>query len=229
MRTIISVTAICVLQFTMSLFAHTAILEDGPRRTLGLNGFPGLCFRAAAGGGGPYAASTSNAQTSARDVAPQFQPKWLKLGGERGRMGRPTSDVTRTRDGGAVQHFEHGGMYWSAATGVQEVSGEIFSKYASMGEERSALGYPTSDTSIPQDKVGRYSHFQRGMIWWHPTAGVHAVMGPILDRWKSMRYERSRLGYPTSDQEASPDHRSRTQRFQGGSIYWSPQTGARVQ
>jgi hypothetical protein len=94
---------------------------------------------------------------------------------------------------------------------------------------RSVLGYPTSDTSIPQDKVGRYSHFQRGMIWWNPSGGVHVVMGGILDQWKSMRYERSRLGYPTSDEAAAPDRRGRIQQFQGGTIYWSPQTGARVQ
>jgi uncharacterized protein with LGFP repeats len=120
-------------------------------------------------------------------------------------------------------------MYFSPATGVQEVSGEIYTKYASMGEERSPLGYPTSDTSIPQDKVGRYSHFQRGMIWWNPGTGVHAVMGGILEKWKSMRYERSRLGYPTGEEAPAPDGRGRIQQFQGGSIYWNPQTGARIQ
>jgi uncharacterized protein with LGFP repeats len=247
MRKMLFWPAACVLQLTNSLFAHAVVLndglqfsgtffeggsrqvtlklQDGSRRSLDPDGVQSLPLKEAREGTTADWAYTAggrgglNAQTSGHAVAQQFQAKWLKLGGERGRLGAPTSDVTRSRDGGSVQHFERGGMYWSSATGVQEVSGEIFSKYAAMGEERSVLGYPTSDTSIPQDKVGRYSHFQRGMIWWNPSGGVHAVMGGILDQWKSMGYERSRLGYPTSDEGPAPDRRGRIQQFQGGSVY----------
>ncbi|HEX8199756.1 MAG TPA: hypothetical protein VF590_04660, partial [Isosphaeraceae bacterium] len=69
-------------------------------------------------------------------------------------------------------------------------------------------------------------HYQRGSIYWSPATGAHEVHGAIRDKWASLRWENSYLGYPTSD-EMDDGHGGRVSRFQGGSIYWSFWGGAR--
>jgi LGFP repeat-containing protein/peptidase C39-like protein len=85
---------------------------------------------------------------------------------------------------------------------------------------------PITDLSLAPDGVGVYSHFQGGSIYWSPTTGAHGVGGAIRDKWSSMGWERSFLGYPTSDELAAPG--GRVSHFQGGDIYWSANTGAQV-
>jgi uncharacterized protein with LGFP repeats len=84
----------------------------------------------------------------------------------------------------------------------------------------------TDETTTP-DGIGRFNHFQGGSIYWTPATGAHEVHGAIRDRWASLGWERSRLGYPTSD-ELVWAGTGRVSRFQGGSIYWSPIFGTIV-
>jgi hypothetical protein len=69
-------------------------------------------------------------------------------------------------------------------------------------------------------------------IYWHPSFGAHVVLGDILKKWKSLGAENSILGYPTTDETVTPDTIGRYNHFQKGSqkgsIYWTPETGARV-
>src|SRR5207302_49498 len=76
------------------------------------------------------------------------------------------------------------------------------------------------------DGVGRYNHFQGGSIYWTPGTGAHEVHGAIKDKWASMGWERSFLGYPVTDETGTPDGVGRYNHFQGGSIYWTPSIGA---
>ena len=43
--------------------------------------------------------------------------------------------------------------------------------------------------------------------------------------WKSLGWETGFLGYPLTDELPTPDGVGRFNHFQGGSIYWTPQTG----
>ena len=54
------------------------------------------------------------------------------------------------------------------------------------------------------------------------------VKGAIRDKWAELGWERSFLGYPTTDEWPTPDGVGRFNDFQGGSIRWHPDTGARV-
>ena len=76
--------------------------------------------------------------------------------------------------------------------------------------------------------VGRFNHFQGGSIYWHPDTGAHEVHGAIRDKWEELGWERSALGYPTTDERPMPDGVGRFSDFQGGSIHWHPDTGAEV-
>ena len=68
--------------------------------------------------------------------------------------------------------------------------------------------------------------FQGGALYWSPSTGAHAVKGAILGAWASLGWERSWLGYPTSDEYDVPG--GRRSDFQGGWIDWTPGGGAVV-
>jgi LGFP repeat len=169
-------------------------------------------------------------QTGAHEVQGGIRDKWASLGWERSFLGYPTTDETGTPDGhGRYNHFQGGSVYWTLQTGAHEVHGAIRDKWASLGWERSFLGYPTTDETGTPDGSGRFNHFQHGSIYWTqqpPAPGAHEVQGGIRDKWASLGWERSFLGYPTTDETAVPDGVGRYNDFQKASIYWSPQTGA---
>ena len=165
--------------------------------------------------------------SGAHEVHGLIRDRWASLGWERSFLGYPLTDETTTPDGvGRYNHFQGGSVYWTPATGAHEVHGAIRGKWASLGWERSFLGYPLTDETTTPDGVGRYNHFQGGSVYWTPATGAHEVHGAIRALWASMGWERSFLGYPTSDELSTEDSTGRYSEFQHGSIYWSPGTGA---
>ncbi len=104
--------------------------------------------------------------------------------------------------------------------------GAINAKYLALGGCDSVLGAPVSDEQSTPDGVGRYSAFERGSIYWTPSGGAFEVHGEIRDEWAAVGWESGILGYPTTDETATPDGVGRYNVFERGSIYWSPSTGA---
>ncbi len=102
----------------------------------------------------------------------------------------------------------------------------IDDKYASLGGAGGVLGAPTSAELSTPDGVGRFRHFKFGSIYWTPTTGAHEVHGAIHALWSSLGWELSPVGYPTTDETATPDGVGRFNHFQLGSVYWHPTTGA---
>ncbi len=155
--------------------------------------------------------------------------RYKALGGARGFLGADTIPVTVCPDGvGYYRHYKGGSIYWSPGTGAHEVHGLIRAKWAAMGWEKSFLGYPRTDETVGQDpkKEGRFNHFQGGSIYWHPQNGAFEVHGAILAKYRELGAEGSLLGYPTTDETATPDRIGRFNHFQRGSIYWTPSTWA---
>jgi hypothetical protein len=153
--------------------------------------------------------------------------KWLTLGGLS--FGAPSTDELTTPDGiGRFNHFgdNSASIYWTPQTGACAIWGAIRTKWASLGWERSMLGYPTTDELPTPDGVGRFNHFSNaGSIYWTPETGAHAIYGEIRKKWESLGWERSYLGYPTSDEVDFADG-GRANSFQNGGIYWWNDTGA---
>lgn len=86
-------------------------------------------------------------------------------------MGYPVTDETPTPDGvGRYNHFIGGSVYWTPATGAHEVHGPIRAKWASMGWETSALGYPTSEVYPVSD--GFRTDFQGGSLLKSAVTGL---------------------------------------------------------
>lgn len=168
-------------------------------------------------------------------VKPWFLPtseigkKHQELGGDSGWLGASASTVSNAPDvRGWYQHFQNGSIYWSPETKAHEVHGLIREKWASLGWETSFLGYPLTDELTTPDGRGRYNHFQGGSIYWTPQTGAWEVHGSILEKWASLGWETSFLGYPVSDETATVDGRGRFNNFERGQIAWSPQFGAAV-
>jgi len=89
-------------------------------------------------------------------------------------LGYPVTDETGTPDGvGRFNGFQGGAVYWTPRTGAHEVHGAILSTWASLGWERSALGYPVSDEFVVAG--GRQSNFERGSISWTAATGAVRV------------------------------------------------------
>jgi hypothetical protein len=160
-------------------------------------------------------------------VLSKIDAKYTALGGTGSALGRPAGIEQGTIEGkGLFRDYQFGSIYWTSGTGAFEVQGLIRDKWMQLGEYGGFLGFPTTDELITPDGVGRYNHFQGGSIYWTPNTGAFEVHGPIRDKWSQLGWEKSILGYPTGDEATTPDGIGRYHSFQGGSIYWSPNTGA---
>ena len=157
--------------------------------------------------------------------------KYAALGGPRGFLGAPfdagagSGEMDTRNRRGRFRDFQNGSIYWSAATQAHEVHGAIRVKWASLRGSDGFLGFPTTDETGTPDGRGRFNHFEHGSIYWTPETGAHEVHGPIRDKWKSLGWERSWLGYPTSDERGAPGG-ARVNQFQGGDIVWTAARGA---
>lgn len=157
--------------------------------------------------------------SDAREIHGDIRTAWQGLGAFTALIGLPTTDETPTPDGvGRYNHFQSGSIYWKSTTGAHDVRGSIRSKWANLGWEKSFLGYPITGETITPDGIGRYNHFEGGSIYSTSTTGAHEVHGDIRNKWASLGWENSFLGYPTSDEISSSDGGGRLSRFQGGTI-----------
>jgi uncharacterized protein with LGFP repeats len=166
--------------------------------------------------------------------------KWNEL--NRVAYGYPITDESKTPDGiGRFNHFRtlqlngkpEASIYWTPETGAHAIQGAIRGKWSQLGWE-TGLGYPITDELTTPDRRGRYNHFRslrlngkpEASIYWTPETGAHAVYGAIRAKWASLGWERSALGYPTSDEYQDGGYR-RTD-FEGGYMRWTARGGVEV-
>jgi GH25 family lysozyme M1 (1,4-beta-N-acetylmuramidase) len=185
-------------------------------------------------------------QLGAWSIHGNIRAHWASLGWETSFLGYPTTDETGTSDGiGRYNHFQDlsngdiGSIYWTPQAGAWSIHGAIHSHWASLGYETSPVGYPMTDETGTPDGIGRYNHFTNisngdlGSIYFTPNYGAWSIHGNIRAHWKALGWETSVLGYPVTDETGTPDGVGRYNHFenprlsnQGGSIYWTPSTGA---
>jgi hypothetical protein len=108
-----------------------------------------------------------------------IRAKWATLRWEAGVLGYPMTDERVTPDRiGRFNHFSSthsrsnmdGSIYWTRKTGAHAVYGPIRAKWASMGWEKSCLGYPVSD--VKNVSSGQYCQFQKGTITYDKVTGT---------------------------------------------------------
>jgi uncharacterized protein with LGFP repeats len=166
-------------------------------------------------------ASGAHATTGAINSA------WGQAGWERGRVGFPTSDeICGLKDGGCLQTFQRGNIYWSPGTGTAFTMGALDSTWSDLGRERGRLGYPKGNEVCGTANGGCYQNFQGGQIHWSVASGAWATWGEFGRAWGQGGWERGALGYPTNHETCGLINEGCYQKFQGGSLHRSATTGA---
>jgi uncharacterized protein with LGFP repeats len=111
---------------------------------------------------------------------------------------------------------------------VRPVSADpIIAKYDDLGGPASVLGTSTGPALVLPD--GRAQQYQQGWIYWSAATGAHEVHGRIAAHFAALGSTTGLLGYPTTDEIATPDRIGRYNHFTGSggaSIYYTPATGA---
>lgn len=104
--------------------------------------------------------------------------------------------------------------------------GEIVAKYIRLEDRsRRAIGEAADQVRMAPDRYGFYQRYQGGIFYWVPERPAFLVYGAILGKYAELGYERG-FGYPVTDELSTPNGVGRYNHFEGGSIYWSPETGA---
>lgn len=123
--------------------------------------------------------------------------------------------------GGWVSRHQHGEFFWRPDHGPFVAYGAILQKYIQTGGAPS-WGLPTTDEIGVTG--GRASYFERARFYWSDATQAHVTYGAILGKYLELNGTDGFMRLPISDEEGIPG--GRVSRFQGGEIFWSPETGA---
>lgn len=149
---------------------------------------------------------------------------YAEAGGPESWLGFPTTGEQVTPDGhGRYVHFQNGSIYWTPETDAQAIPKDMFDAWGENGWEAGDLGYPVS---APKEHDGKLVQtFQRGFIVRNSDK-AYWVRGEIAKKYGLLDTVNSKLGAPVGNEELI--NGGALQRFEEGSIYWSPATGANV-
>jgi uncharacterized protein with LGFP repeats len=151
---------------------------------------------------------------------------WGATAYQNGKLGYPTSNESCGQVGSCDQSFQGGLIHWTTAAGAVSTSGPIWTTWTGLGSSRGKLGYPSGKETCGLVNGGCYQRFQGGTIHWSPATGASATWGAIRATWASLGFEKGKLGYPSGKETCGLINGGCYQRFQGGTIHWSPATGA---
>ena len=132
--------------------------------------------------------------------------------------------------GGTAVYLERGMIVLRPDGRCFTVYGAIYLRYASFGDVQPtgwSPGLPISDEQAVTN--GRRSQFDGADIYWSASTDAHEVHGAIRDHWQALGGVDGFLGYPLTDETTVTNAGSEIGRmnlFQGGSIYWSQNSGA---
>ncbi len=185
----------------------------------------GLChqiFR----GGNIYWTSKTGAHPVLRSSG-HTGPAWY-AGGTLPTLGYPISDEVAA-PGGTIQRFSTGRILAWIPKGVYQVrsTAGVGRYWVALGAEN-GLGLPINKEFCGLRGGGCAQAFAKGNIYWSPATGARVVKGAINQRWRAWAGHNGLLGYPVANQVCGQPASGCVQRFQGGTIYWSPTTGAWV-
>ncbi|TDL31658.1 polysaccharide deacetylase family protein [Arthrobacter nitrophenolicus] len=148
-----------------------------------------------------------------------------QLGGSASFLGTPVGSAYDIA-GGRAQDYTGGTIYFSAGTGAHEVHGAIRGRYLELGGPAGFLGFPLTDETATPGAAGRYNNFTGGAIYFSTGTGAHEVHGAIRGRYLELGGPAGFLGFPLTDETATPGAAGRYNNFTGGAIYFSTGTGA---
>ena len=135
-------------------------------------------------------------------------------------LGFPTADGVNVT-GGRASYFTGARIYWSSATGAHTLRGR---SSPSTWQPADPVATGSRRPTCMNVTGGAYAHFtgSRSIFWSAPTL-AHLVYGPIRTRYAALGYQRSCLGFPTTDRfTTATGYRNN---FTGGFIAYNTRTG----
>ena len=106
---------------------------------------------------------------------------------------------------------------------LKAATSAIDKKYTHVG---GFLGNPVTDVEFGgKDYAIPYRKYEGGAIYVMPN-GTREVHGAIYRKYVALGAEAGFLGFPETDEQSTVLGTGRFNHFQGGSIYWTSQTGA---
>ncbi|MEU2348769.1 hypothetical protein [Modestobacter sp. NPDC049651] len=167
--------------------------------------------------------------TGARAVRFALAQGYRGIAEQNGGLGYPVAEEgCGKRSGGCSQEFQGGTELWSPASGALAVRGALRSAYRAQGWENGRLGYPVTNEACGKRSGGCSQEFQGGTELWSPAGGAHSVLGAIRAEYQAQGWENGVLGYPISDEACGKRDGGCSQEFQGGTVLWSPSSGAHL-
>lgn len=146
-------------------------------------------------------------------------------GGPLGPLGAPQGGQYKVGTDGVAQNFAGGKIFYTPATGANVVTGQILTKYESLGGADGDLGLPSgseTDGDLDRSRVVPFAAADQPVIFWTPDYGAVVVRGAMNAAWTKLGGATGELGAPTSDQVQNGD--VITQTFAGGAISWDQAT-----
>ncbi|MHA7287607.1 polysaccharide deacetylase family protein [Arthrobacter sp. MDT3-44] len=151
---------------------------------------------------------------------------YVQLGGSASFLGTPVGS-TYDIAGGRAQDYTAGTIYWSSGTGAREVHGALRGRYLVLGGPAGFLGFPLTDETATPGAAGRYNDFAGGSVYYSSGTGAREVHGAIRGRYLALGGPAGFLGFPLTNEAATPGAAGQYNDFAGGSVYYSSGTGAR--
>lgn len=169
-----------------------------------------------------------SASTGAYLVRAEILTTYANLGWEEGKLGYPVgAEVTRS-SGARSQSFQNGAIDWTASSGAHATVGAIRQLWQQTGWEKGVLGYPTAEELTGLALGGASQSFQGGTALWSSDTGAYYVKGAIRDKYRSVGWENSSIGYPVTNEHTGQVRGGAWQDFRNATILWSPATGANI-
>jgi uncharacterized protein with LGFP repeats len=189
----------------------------------------------------PAPAITSDARPLVDALPEDLAARWRREGGRMSPLGPPTSEPTPIGEGpyrGRVVRFEGGWIAaWDGPPGrsppplVLLAREPCVAKWMAMGDGHSVLGWPVSEVerAFRGREEGTILKLSRGSVISHAAHGTFAITGTLFAYWMQLGGLASPLGWPLEDEPRAADGRElHTQRFEHGSLSWSPHEGPSV-
>jgi len=147
--------------------------------------------------------------------------RWAQLGYQSGTMGYPTGPVTQT-GAGSFQKYQNGYIIGTSSTGYWESKGAIRERWAELGYQNGALGYPAGSEVYAGGGI-YYQKYEKGYIIGKSSSGFWESYGPTRTRWAELGYQNGPMGYPTGP--ITPTGSGFFQKYQNGYIIGTSSTG----
>lgn len=135
-------------------------------------------------------------------VAQPILVRYLALGGPGGSLGLPTDSTNRAPNGGLMEPFAKGRIYWTADIGTIAIPSTITRAYDAAGGPAGSLGYPIVTTATAANGINTVQ-FENGTITWTTGKSPVVTMRPKLAAQRISGVDRygtavatSRAGFP---------------------------------